>query len=280
MPDTSSFKDLQKIQKRKVQVQFWYNFYNSYHYCSAIRRLIPEDIKRSKMQCRNTILKKVKNYIGNVLNPSKKNFLNKTKDDYVELKSTEEILSLFEISSKDYEEALSISDDSDSQIHYKRAPNSCFVNNYFCDGLMTGEANMDIQPVFNHYKAVAYMCAYLSKSEIECSVLMKQAAQDAFEKELDNYEQMKSVANSYVLEKRFRVCLNEDKIFELPEDSNKILKRNVVDWYKDHPNTTSSGGKFAVLDTLSVFKTLLFTPSIPKYKENDFQPEELDDESM
>ena len=121
------------------------------------------------------------------------------------------------------------------------------MNNYFCDGLMAWEASMDIQLVFNHYKAVAYMCAYLSKSEIECSVLMKQAAQDAFEKELDNYEQMKSVANAYInknecsiqecvyhilpgqwLRKTFpgvifsnsnvpeqycRVCLNENKIF-------------------------------------------------------------------
>ena len=76
---------------------------------------------------------------------------------------------------------------------------------------------------------------------------MKQAAQDVFEKELDNYEQMKSVANAYinknecsiqecvyhilpgqwlrktfpgvifsnsnVSEKRCRVCLNENKIF-------------------------------------------------------------------
>ena len=86
----------------------------------------------------------------------------------------------------------------------------------------------------------------------------KQAVHDAFEKELDNYEQMKSVANAYinkreciyhilpgqwltktfpgvifancnVPEKRFRVCLNEDEIFELPEDSKQIFKRNVVD---------------------------------------------------
>ena len=83
-------------------------------------------------------------------------------------------MSLLELSSKDYEEALSVSDDSDFQIHYKRTLNSCFVNNYFCDGLIAWEANMNIQPVFNHYKAVEYMCAYLSKSEGECSVAMKQ----------------------------------------------------------------------------------------------------------
>ena len=170
--------------------------------------------------------------------------------------------------------------------------------------------------MFNHYKAAAHMCAYLFKSESKCSVAMKQAVQDAFEKELDNYEQMKSVANAYinkrecsiqecvyhilpgqwlrktfpgvifansnVPEKRFRVCLNEDEIFELPEDSNKIFKRNVVDRYIDRPNTTSSGGKFAVLDTLcfAEFSRYYYLPSNPKYKENDYQPEELDDESI
>ena len=102
------------------------------------------------------------------------------------------------VSSRDYEEVPSISENSDFQSHYKRAPNSWFVNYCFCDGLMAWGANMDIQPVFNHYKAVAYMCAYLSKSENECSVAMKEAAQDAFEKELNNYKHMNSVANAYV----------------------------------------------------------------------------------
>ena len=125
----------------------------------------------------------MKNYIDNELNPSKKNFLDSTKEDYEELKSIDEILASLEISKHDYEEALSISDDNDFHTHYKMPPNSCFVDNYFCGGLMAWEANMDIQPVFNHYKAVAYICAYLSKSENEFSVAMKQAVRDAFEKE-------------------------------------------------------------------------------------------------
>ena len=147
---------------------------------------------------------------------------------------------------------------------------------------MAWEANMDIQPVFNHYKAVAYMCAYLSKSENECSVAIKQALRDAFEKELNNYEQMKSVANAYsnkkecsiqecvyhvlpgqwlrktfpgvifansnVSEKRFQLCLAEHEIYALPEDSKKIFIRNMVDRYIDRSNLTSASGKFAVLD--------------------------------
>ena len=97
------------------------------------------------MQYRNTILKKVKDYIDNEFNPSKKNFLDKANDVYVELKSIEEILSLLEISPKDYQEALPISDDSGFQIYYNRTPNSCFVNNYFYDGLMAWQANMSMQ---------------------------------------------------------------------------------------------------------------------------------------
>ena len=250
------------------------------------------------------------------MNSSKKNFLDKAKDDSVELKSIEEILSFLEISSKDYEEALSISDDSDFQIHYKRPPNSCFVNNHFCDGLLAWGANMDIQPAFSHHKTAAYMCIYLSKSDSGCSVAKKQAVQDAFEIELDNYEQIKTVlieyinkrecsiqgcvyhilrgkwlrkifpglifVNSNVPEEPFQVCLNEDEIFELSEYSNEIFKRNVVDWYIDRTNKTSSGEKFAVLDTLcfAEFSRHYDLPSNPKYEENDYQPEELDDESI
>ena len=64
------------------------------------------------------------------------------------------------------------------------------MNNYFYDRLMAWEANMDIQPVSNHYKAVAYISTYLSKSENECSVAMKQAAIDVFEKQLNDYTKL------------------------------------------------------------------------------------------
>ena len=100
------------------------------------------------------------------------------------------------------------------------------------------------------------VCAYLSKSEDECSLAMTQAVRDAFEKELDNLEQMKSVANVYlnkrecsaqecvyyilpgqwlrktftdvifaksnIPEKGFRIFLSENKISDLPEDSKNL----------------------------------------------------------
>ena len=81
------------------------------------------------------------------------NFYDSTRSDHEVAKTIEEILSLLEISKKDYEVALSISEDSDYQLYLKSPPNSCFVNNYFTDGLLAWKANIDIQSVFKHYKA-------------------------------------------------------------------------------------------------------------------------------
>ena len=47
----------------------------------------------------------------------------------------ENILESLDITLIDYEDALSIStDENDYQIHFKRNPSSCFVNNYFDEG--------------------------------------------------------------------------------------------------------------------------------------------------
>ena len=79
-----------------------------------------------------------------------------------------------------------------------RPPNSCFVKNCFKIGLSAWQVNMDIQPVFNEHKAVAYMCAYLSKSEESCSYAMKQALEISIEHKENRYEQMNAIAQAYV----------------------------------------------------------------------------------
>ena len=58
-------------------------------------------------------MKKVENYIDNELNPSKRNVLDTSKEDYEELKSIDKCLASLETSKHYYEEALSISDDND-----------------------------------------------------------------------------------------------------------------------------------------------------------------------
>ena len=54
-------------------------------------------------------------------------------------------------------------------------------------------------------------------------------------------------ANSNIPEKRFQLCLAGHEISELPENSKKIFKRNIVDRYIDQPNLTSSSGNFVVV---------------------------------
>lgn len=59
---------------------------------------------------------------------------------------------IFGIFKFDFEQALSISNDQD----YRRPANSCVVMDFW-DELMAWKANINIQPVFNHYGAVAYI---------------------------------------------------------------------------------------------------------------------------
>ena len=104
----------------------------------------------------------MKKYIDEELNPAKVNVIDPEKENYNPPLTIHEILLKLDISKEDYY-ALSISVDDDCELHLIRPPNSCFANNYFDTGLRAGQANMDIQPVFNEYKAVAYMCSCFSK---------------------------------------------------------------------------------------------------------------------
>ena len=137
--------------------------------------------KKEVLTWRNMLLKQVKRYIDNNVNPAKVNLMDPTKDNFTQPLSIKEILDKLEISSDDYYRTLSILKDDDLELHLKRQPNSCFVSNYFDVGLKAWQANMDIQAVFNAYKAVTYMCQYFSKTEDQCSQAMKQAAKEAFE---------------------------------------------------------------------------------------------------
>ena len=62
---------------------------------------------------------------------------------------------------------------------------------------MAWEANMDIQPVFNEYKAVMYMYSYFSKSEDQCSASIRQATKEAFENNESLYDTMKTIVRAY-----------------------------------------------------------------------------------
>ena len=311
----SHSKSCRKYKNSECRYNYGRLFTEKMLVAEPVSKDISDDEKTKILLKRRTILDKVKEYINKNLCPGKVNFLDPSREDYVQLKTIPEILQDLDISVKQYYETLSISSDNDFQIHFKRPPNSCFINNYFAEGLIAWKANMDIQPVFNHYKAVTYMCAYFSKSEDDTSLAMKQAAKEASEKRFDTYQQMRVIAQAYATkrecsvqeavyhvmpelwmrkcfpgvifansnlpEDRYKICKSEEEIMELPEDSTDIYKRNMLDRYIDRPNATFKNGKYSVLDKMcyAEFLSHYYLASKP-YDDmtNDFQQEVLIDE--
>ena len=98
--------------------------------------------KGFSMEKNKTLLKKVKKYIDDNLNPAKVNVIDPTKDNFTQPLSKQEILDELEISKDDYYIALSVSKDHYLELHLKRQPNSCFVNNYFDVDLKAWQTNM------------------------------------------------------------------------------------------------------------------------------------------
>ena len=145
----------------------------------------------------------MKNYIHNNLNPSKVNVIEQTIDNFTEPLNIKEILDELEISKDDYYRALSIPKDENLELHLKRKPTSCFVNNYFHIGLKAWQANMEIQPVFSKYEAVTYMCQYFSKIEDQCSQAMKHAAKKVFENNMHHHDTMKTFTKAYLSSRVF-----------------------------------------------------------------------------
>lgn len=149
-----------------------------------------EEIKIHVLKNHNVLLSKVKRYMEAELNPSKKKYDDSLRNDYERVKSIDKILGLLGISKAEYKTALSTSQDKGFQIHLKRLPNLCFVNNHFSAGLLSWEAILDIQIVLNHYMTA--MCSYLSKCEDECYQATSVAVKEGFKHILHNYQQWKS----------------------------------------------------------------------------------------
>ena len=139
----------------------------------------------------------------------------------------------------------------------------------------------DIQPVFNEYKAVAYMCSYFSKSEDKCSFAIKQAVLEAFDNKLDQFNTMKIILKAYTSnrecsvqeavyhilpelhvrrvfpgvqfvntnlpEERSKILQTEEQLSSLPED---IFKRNNIGCYLARPAVSFFDGKYNILDNL------------------------------
>ena len=266
------------------------------------------ECKKRVMEEKSKIIKAVTEYIEENLNPRKCNIYDSDKPNYVAPLSMIEILDLLGISYVDYKQALSISSSSDFEIHHKRAPNSCYITNYFTEGLLSWAANMDISVVLSAFGVVNYLCSYICKHEDSVSQAMTEAARTAKELNYSKYKQMQTIAHAYtthrecsvqesvyltlpelwlrktfpkvefvntnVPSKRVKMCLSKEKLDELDRDSTEIFHKNNVDRYVERPHTPQIIENMCLASFMSLYEK--------NYKptENDSQPVVLDDDVM
>ena len=161
-----------------------------------------------------------------------------------------------------------------TELHLKRPINSCFINNYFIAGLKGFAANVDLQPVFDHYKCITYVCSYFTKDETECSQAILNAAKEARESNLSVKDGLRKIGAAFLStrevsaqesvyrcmpelwlrkifpktifvstdlpDKRLRVAKTQEELEELDDDSTDIYKSNIIERYSIRPAYVSS----------------------------------------
>ena len=225
-----------------------------------------DEIKAAALAKRKEILCLVKQKIDEVLNHN--------KPEYLPSLSKEDIFQDVGITQEQYQWALSISPDSDYDLHLKRPIDSCFTNNYFIAGIKGFAVNVDLQPVFNHYKCITYVCSYFTKDETECSQAIMNAAKEARETNLSVKDGLRKIGAAFLSkrevssqecvyrcmpelwlrkifpktvfvstdlpEKRLRVAKSQQELDELDDDSTDIYKSNIIERYSIRPNIIPS----------------------------------------
>lgn len=156
---------------------------------------------------------------------------------------------------------------------------------------------MDLQPVFNHYKCITYVCSYFSKDETECSQAIMNAAREAKDNNLNIRESLRKVGTAFLScrevsaqecvyrcmpelwlrktfpctvfvntglpEERCRVAKSQEEIEALDDDSTDIFMSNIIERYSDRPN---------IVDQLCLGEFAAFY-----YKEYKKDPDEFND---
>ena len=264
---------------------------------------IDAEIRSNILNRRKEILSKVKQKTNEELNPSKENY-NATITEIDTFDSAG-------VTEDEYYWALSISADSDFDLHLKRPIDSCFINNYFIAGIKGFAANVDLQPVFNHYKCIIYVCSYFTKDETECSQAIANAAKEARSSNMNIRDGLKKIGaaflstrevssqecvyrcmpelwlrkifpktvfvNTDLPDKRVRVTKTTAELDELDDDSTDIYKSNIIERYSLRQR------EFPVVDRLCLAKFAAFY--YRDYKTDDFetkdsQPDVLNDELL
>ena len=112
--------------------------------------------------------------------------------------TVDNVLHHLQIDKSEFYNCLSIAASPDYELHLKRSPNSCFINNYNPIIIIAWQANIDIQPVLNHHTCVTYLCSYMFKGETHCSEAIRAAAKKAKKDNLGLKESLKKISKEQI----------------------------------------------------------------------------------
>ena len=254
-------KACRKYKNIRCRFNFGQFFTNRTIVAEPLTDNMDEEVKKDLLDCRIKILSSVKQKIDEELNPSTSGFNPQLTDV--------KIWQSLGITENEYYRMLSVSPDYDFQLHLKRPVDSCFINNYFVAGIKGFAANVDRQPVFNHYKCITYVCSYFTKDETECSQAIVNAAKEAKAANLSLRDGLKKIGaaflstrevssqecvyrsmpkvwlrkifpktvfvNTNVPNKRIHVAKPQEELDELDDDSTDIFKLNIIERYPIRP---------------------------------------------
>ncbi|XP_052690977.1 uncharacterized protein LOC128168860 [Crassostrea angulata] len=149
---------------------------------------------------------------------------NKVLDNNSEFQTTEEIFTDLSLSQEEYEIAHRALTSRTTTI-LKRDPEEMWTNQYNECLLKCWDANMDIQYVLDPFSCIVYIISYISKSEREMGMLLKQTKIEATEGNLSAKQTIKKIGSAYLNHREvsaqeavYRVCN-----LKMKECSRKVM---------------------------------------------------------
>ncbi|XP_062602888.1 uncharacterized protein LOC134264626 [Saccostrea cucullata] len=203
---------------------------------------------------------------------------NEVLNDENECKTTEEMFMNMGLSQELYEKAHRLLSAKTSTI-LRRNPDEMWTNQYSTCLLKCWDANMDIQYILDPFSCIVYIISYISKSEREMGMLLKQTQIESAEGNLNARQTMKKIGSAYLNHREvsaqeavYRVCnlkmkessrkvafvpvgenptrlskplaqmkrkSNNENDVDIEDDDDSIWMTNIVERYESRPDSHS-----------------------------------------
>ncbi|XP_061185136.1 uncharacterized protein LOC133193183 [Saccostrea echinata] len=138
--------------------------------------------------------------------------------------TTEKLFDELSLTQELYEEAHNMLS-SKRSIILERCPNEVWTNQYNSCLLKSWDANMDIQFVLDPFSCIVYIVSYISKSEREMGMLLKQTKLEAEEGNYDARQTMKKIGSAYL---HHREVSAQEAVYRVCNLKMKECSRKVV----------------------------------------------------